>query len=175
MIDKLFMDDLAKDYVLPTEMPVQDTLLAAGPITSDVPQTGIRLGRAGVTPEQSAAAGGLEKPAMALLDTLAGALRGSVGATIGLPGDIRTLIDLIGEQGVEAVLGKRLFPTSEEILQAMTPVVPVGAPNAEERQKTVDIAQKAGEYLPAPGVSETIKPTTKAIKSAIKKTSKENK
>jgi len=170
MIDQRFMDDLAKDFVLPTEMPVEDTMLAAGPITSDVPQTGVRLGRAGVTPQQSAKAGGLDKPLIALLDTLAGAMRGATGAAIGLPGDIRSIVDLINQEGAEAVMGKRMFPTSEEVLQSNTlpQVVPANAPNAAERQKTVDVAQAVGEFLPAPGlldVPKVVKGATKAVKA----------
>ena len=168
MIDQRFMDDLAKDSVLPTEMPVEDTMLAAGPITSDVPQTGVRLGRAGVTPQQSARAGGLDKPLIALLDTLAGAMRGATGATIGLPGDIRSIVDMINQEGAEAVMGKRMFPTSEEVLQSNTlpQVVPASAPNAAERQKTVDVAQAVGEFLPAPGlldVPKVVKGAAKAV------------
>jgi hypothetical protein len=168
MIDQRFMDDLAKDSVLPTEMPVEDTMLAAGPVTSDVPQTGVRLGRAGVTPQQSARAGGLDKPLIALLDTLAGAMRGATGAAIGLPGDIRSIVDLINQEGAEAVMGKRMFPTSEEVLQSnkLPQVVPAGAPNAAERQKTVDVAQAVGEFLPAPGlldVPKVVKGAAKAV------------
>jgi len=170
MIDQRFMDDLAKDFVLPTEMPVEDTMLAAGPVTSDVPQTGVRLGRAGVTPQQSAKAGGLDKPLIALLDTLAGAMRGATGAAIGLPGDIRSIVDLINQEGAEAVMGKRMFPTSEEVLQSniLPQVVPAGAPNAAERQKTVDVAQAVGEFLPAPGlldVPKVVKGATKAVQA----------
>jgi hypothetical protein len=170
MIDQRFMDDLAKDFVLPTEMPVEDTMLAAGPITSDVPQTGVRLGRAGVTPQQSAKAGGLDKPLIALLDTLAGAMRGATGAAIGLPGDIRSIVDMINQEGAEAVMGKRMFPTSEEVLQSniLPQVVPAGAPNAAERQKTVDVAQAVGEFLPAPGlldVPKVVKGATKAVQA----------
>lgn len=170
MIDQRFMDDLAKDFVLPTEKPEEDTMLAAGPVTSDVPQTGVRLGRAGVTPQQSAKAGGLDKPLIALLDTLAGAMRGATGAAIGLPGDIRSIVDLINQEGAEAVMGKRMFPTSEEVLQSNTlpQVVPAGAPNAAERQKTVDVAQAVGEFLPAPGLLDV----PKAIKGAIQATKK---
>lgn len=172
MIDQRFMDDLAKDFVLPREQLVEDTMLAAGPVTSDVPQTGVRLGRAGVTPQQSAKAGGLDKPLIALLDTLAGALRGATGATIGLPGDIRSIVDMINQEGAEAVMGKRMFPTSEEVLQSniLPQVVPAGAPNAAERQKTVDIAQNAGEFLPLPGVIDVSKAVTKTIKKGIKAT-----
>lgn len=73
MIEDRFADLIRHSYQLPIEEEQpQDTMLAAGPVTSDVPQTGVRLGRAGVTPQQSAKAGGLDKPLIALLDTLAG-------------------------------------------------------------------------------------------------------
>jgi hypothetical protein len=171
MIEDRFANLIRHSYQLPIEEEQpQDTMLAAGPITSDVPQTGVRLGRAGVTPQQSAKAGGLDKPLIALLDTLAGALRGATGATIGLPGDIRSIVDMINQEGAEAVMGKRMFPTSEEVLQSniLPPVIPAGAPNAAERQKTVDIAQKVGEFLPAPGlldVPKVVKGATKAVQA----------
>ena len=172
MIEDRFADLIRHSYQLPIEekQPMEDTMLAAGPVTSDVPQTGVRLGRAGVTPQQSAQAGGLDKPLIALLDTLAGALRGATGATIGLPGDIRSIVDMINQEGAEAVMGKRMFPTSEEVLQSniLPQVVPAGAPNAAERQKTVDIAQSVGEFLPAPGlldVPKVVKGATKAVQA----------
>lgn len=172
MIEDRFADLIRHSYRLPVEeeQPMEDTMLAAGPITSDVPQTGVRLGRAGVTPQQSAKAGGLDKPLIALLDTLAGAMRGATGAAIGLPGDIRSIVDMINQEGAEAVMGKRMFPTSEEVLQSniLPQVVPAGAPNAAERQKTVDIAQDIGEFLPAPGlldVPKVVKGATKAVQA----------
>ena len=172
MIEDRFADLIRHSYRLPIEeeQPIEDTMLAAGPVTSDVPQTGVRLGRAGVTPQQSAKAGGLDKPLIALLDTLAGAMRGATGAAIGLPGDIRSIVDLINQEGAEAVMGKRMFPTSEEVLQSniLPQVVPAGAPNAAERQKTVDVAQAVGEFLPAPGlldVPKVVKGATKAVQA----------
>ena len=172
MIEDRFADLIRQSYQLPIEeeQPMEDTMLAAGPVTSDVPQTGVRLGRAGVTPQQSAKAGGLDKPLIALLDTLAGAMRGATGAAIGLPGDIRSIVDLINQEGAEAVMGKRMFPTSEEVLQSniLPQVVPAGAPNAAERQKTVDVAQAVGEFLPAPGlldVPKVVKGATKAVQA----------
>ena len=171
MIEDRFADLIRHSYQLPIEEEQpQDTMLAAGPVTSDVPQTGVRLGRAGVTPQQSAQAGGLDKPLIALLDTLAGAMRGATGAAIGLPGDIRSIVDMINQEGAEAVMGKRMFPTSEEVLQSniLPPVIPAGAPNAAERQKTVDIAQSVGEFLPAPGlldVPKVVKGATKAVQA----------
>jgi hypothetical protein len=169
MIEDRFADLIRHSYRLPIEeeQPMEDTMLAAGPITSDVPQTGVRLGRAGVTPQQSAKAGGLDKPAIALLDTLAGALRGATGATIGLTGDLRSLLDAINQEGAEAVLGKRMFPTTEEVLQSnlMPKAIPAGALDAAERQKTVDIAQSAGEFLPAPGLFDAPRLIKKAIQA----------
>jgi len=172
MVEDRFADLIRHSYQLPIEeeQPMEDTMLAAGPITSDVPQTGVRLGRAGVTLQQSAKAGGLDKPLIALLDTLAGAMRGATGAAIGLPGDIRSIVDLINQEGAEAVMGKRMFPTSEEVLQSnkLPQVVPAGAPNAAERQKTVDVAQAVGEFLPAPGlldVPKVVKGATKAVQA----------
>jgi hypothetical protein len=50
----------------------------------------------------------------------------------------------------------------------LPPVIPAGAPNAAERQKTVDIAQKVGEFLPAPGlldVPKVVKGATKAVQA----------
>jgi len=95
-------------------------------------------------------------------------MRGATGAAIGLPGDIRSIVDMINQEGAEAVMGKRMFPTSEEVLQSniLPPVIPAGAPNAAERQKTVDIAQKVGEFLPAPGLIDA----PKLIKGAIQAT-----
>jgi len=116
MIDQRFMDDLAKDFVLPTEK--QTTLLASNQsrdrvgtvtvtgyqepqIVTDVMQegagmvakpSGVRVGRGGLTVEQSAQAGGLDRPLMALADMLAGATRGAVSQTIGIGGDVEVFL-----------------------------------------------------------------------------------
>ena len=112
MIDQRFMDDLAKDFVL---QPA--TLLAAGPardrvgtvtvsgytepqvVTDVMPEgagmiqkpSGVRVGRGGLTIEQSAQAGNLDRPLMALADMLAGAGRGAVSQTIGIGGDVESI------------------------------------------------------------------------------------
>jgi hypothetical protein len=77
---------------------------------------------------------------------------------------------MINQEGAEAVMGKRMFPTSEEVLQSniLPQVVPAGAPNAAERQKTIDVAQAVGEFLPAPGlldVPKVVKGATKAVQA----------
>ena len=168
MIDQRFMDDLAKDFVLPTEMPVEDTMLAAGPVTSDVPQTGVRLGRAGVTPQQSAKAGGLDKPLVALLDTLAGSLQGATAQTLGLPGDIRSIVDMIAQEGAAKYLGERTMPTTEEMQQKLPAVIPQGVTNQAEREYTAKMASDIGTFLPAPGlldVPKVVKGATKAVQA----------
>jgi len=168
MIDQRFMDDLAKDSVLPTEMPVEDTMLAAGPVTSDVPQTGVRLGRAGVTPQQSAKAGGLDKPLVALLDTLAGSLQGATAQTLGLPGDIRSIVDMIAQEGAAKYLGERTMPTTEEMQQKLPAVIPQGVTNQAEREYTAKMASDIGTFLPAPGlldVPKVVKGATKAVQA----------
>lgn len=176
MIDQRFMDDLAADDKIQVAPESQDTLLASGPITSDMPQTGVRVGRAGITPEQSAKAGGLERPAIALLDTLAGALRGFTAQVGGLPGDIRSVVDMINKEGAQKYLGSPTFATTEEILKDSSvrvpgtnldlpfpQVVPSGVANEADRQKTVDFAQEAGTFLPGPGIPEAAVGGTKAL------------
>jgi hypothetical protein len=183
MIDKRFMDDLAADDIIQTPQVNQDTLLASGPVTSDMPQTGVRVGRAGITPEQSAKAGGLERPAIALLDTLAGALRGFTAQVGGLPGDIRSVVDMINKEGAQKYLGSPTFATTEEILKDSSvrvpgtnldlpfpQVVPSGVANEADRQKTVEFAQEAGTFLPGPGLPEAAIQGVKAVGKAVKAT-----
>jgi hypothetical protein len=139
---------------------------AGGP--AGVPEP--RFGRGGVTRAQSEAAGGLEVPAMAMADTLAGALRGTVAQSLGLPGDIESLVRLLTG-------GEQVLPTTEDISEkgvripftdtkvTLSPVVPPGAPNAEERRKTADIAGKLGEYNPILGAPEAVKIGVKGAKA----------
>jgi hypothetical protein len=113
-----------------------------------------------------------EKMAVGLLDTLAGALRGAAAQTIGLPGDIRSILDMINQEGAEKYLGKAVLPTTEEMLAGdmLPPVLKEGVPNREERQKAVDVAQEVGTFLPAPGIPEAAIQSVKAVGRAIKAT-----
>jgi len=120
-----------------------------------------RFGRGGVTKAQSDAAGGLEVPATALIDTLAGALRGTVAQSLGLPGDIESLVRLLSG-------GKQVLPTTEQVNEMLPPVVPPSAPNAAERQKTADVANLLGEYNPLLGAPEAAKLAVKGAKAAGK-------
>jgi hypothetical protein len=121
--------------------------------------------------------------AVGLLDTLAGALRGAAAQVGGLPGDIRSILDMINQEGAEKYLGQRSFATTEEILKDTSvripgtqidvpfpPVLKEGVPNREERQKAVDVAQEVGTFLPAPGIPEAAIQGVKAVGKAIKAT-----
>jgi hypothetical protein len=121
--------------------------------------------------------------AVGLLDTLAGALRGAAAQTLGLPGDIRSILDMINQEGAEKYLGQRSFATTEEILKDTSvrvpgtqidvpfpPVLKEGVPNREERQGAVEVAQEVGTFLPAPGVPEAVIQGGKLVGKAIKAT-----
>ena len=174
MIDQRFMQSLADDMKDPmlgeTGAPAQDALLAAGPVTSDVnmPFVGTRLNvpRAG---QPQPTTQDRERMAVGLLDSLAGALRGAAAQTLGLPGDIRSIIDMIAQEGAEKYLGQRSFATTEEILQDTSvrvpgtninvpfpPVLGADVPRRAERQPTVETAQEVGTFLPAPGIPEAV-------------------
>lgn len=181
MIDQLFMQDLARDIAPPLEPEQPATLLAAGPATSDVGQvtvqgyneaqpSGVRVGRAGITPEQSAKAGGLDRPLVALLDTLAGALHGATAQTLGLPGDIRSIIDLINKEGATKYLGEPVMPTTEQMQEKLPAVIPQGVANQADREQTAKMASDIGTFLPAPGIPEAAVQGVKAVTKAIKAT-----
>jgi hypothetical protein len=158
MIDQRFMQSLADDMLMQPE-DGQEMLLAAGPARTDAPQAfvGTRLnvpkaGQAQPTTQDR------ERLAVGLLDSLAGALRGAAAQTLGLPGDIRSIVDMIAQEGAEKYLGQRTLPTTEEILQSnmLPPVLKEGVPRREERQPSVETAEQVGTFLPAPGIPEAV-------------------
>jgi len=211
MIDQRFMDDLAKDFVL---QPA--TLLAAGPardrvgtvtvsgytepqvVTDVIPEgagmvqkpSGVRVGRGGLTVEQSAQAGGLDRPLMALADMLAGAGRGAVSQTIGIGGDVESIFTGLKnaftnpnnksmvDAFLEGMSQPTTLPTTEQVstqgftlpgtnlnVPALAPVVPTTAINQAERQASAQYGQGAGEFLPFPGAVDAAKVAVKAIKA----------
>jgi len=175
MLDQLFMQDLANEMKMPLEVLPADMEKAYVASRLNVPKAGQPQ------PTQQ----DREKMAVGLLDTLAGALRGAAAQTLGLPGDIRSILDMINQEGAEKYLGKRSMATTEEILedtsvripgtQADVPFPPVlkeGVPNREERQKAVDVAQEVGTFLPAPGIPEIAVRGSKAIAKTVKKATK---
>jgi len=182
---KNYLDTMYPEAPPEPEQPA--TLLASGgPVRSDVGQVTVQ----GYNPGQDTAGGAFvgtrlntpkagqaqptqqdrEKMAIGLLDTLAGALRGAAAQTIGLPGDIRSILDLINKEGAEKYLGQAVLPTTEEMLAGtfLPPVLKEGVPNREERQKAVETAQQVGTFLPAPGVPEAAIQGTRAVVKGAK-------
>jgi hypothetical protein len=177
-VENSYMDMIAEAYnpTMPSEgtvevgelKPAEDgysgkATTDASIVTSQQPtvlaDTGQRFGRGGVTKAQSEAAGGLEVPLTGLADTLAGALRGTVAQSLGLPGDIESLVRLLTG-------GQQVLPTTERFSEMLPPVVPPGAPNAAARQQTAEVAGKLGEFNPVIGAPEAIKLGVKGAKAA---------
>ena len=184
MLDELYMRDLANAMRLP------DEVVPAGKVTVSAPEpemagmdkafvgTRLNVPKPGQPTQQDR-----EKMAIGLLDTLADALRGAAAQVGGLPGDIRSILDMINQEGAEKYLGQRSFATTEEILKDTSvrvpgtkmdvpfpPVLKEGVPNRAERQKAVDVAQEVGTFLPAPGIPEAAIQGVKAVGKAIKAT-----
>ena len=164
-IEESYMNGFVATQFQTPEPEMEPTLLASADtgVTTDggaFVGTRLKVPKPGQpTPEDRS------KMAVGLLDTLAGALRGAAAQTIGLPGDIRSILDLINKEGAEKYLGQAVLPTTEEMLAgtALPPVLKEGVPNREERQKAVETAQQVGTFLPAPGVPEAAIQGTKAV------------
>jgi hypothetical protein len=184
MLEELYMQDLANAMRMPEEVVPAGTVTVSGPDPEmagmDKAFVGTRLNvpAPGQPTQQDR-----EKMAIGLLDTLAGALRGAAAQVGGLPGDIRSILDMINQEGAEKYLGQRSFATTEEILEDTSvripgtqidvpfpPVLKEGVPNREERQKSVETAQEVGTFLPAPGVPEAVIQGGKLVGKAIKAT-----
>jgi hypothetical protein len=173
MLEELYMRDLANAMRMPEEVVPAGTVTVSAPDPEmagmDKAFVGTRLNvpKPGQPTEQDR-----ENMAIGLLDTLAGALRGAAAQTIGLPGDIRSILDMINQEGAEKYLGKAVLPTTEEMLAGtmLPPVLKEDVPNREERQKAVDVAQEVGTFLPAPGIPEAAIKGGKLVGKAIKAT-----
>jgi hypothetical protein len=184
MLEELYMRDLANAMRMPEEVVPAGTVTVSAPDPEmagmDKAFVGTRLNvpKPGQPTEQDR-----EKMAIGLLDTLAGALRGAAAQVGGLPGDIRSILDMINQEGAEKYLGQRSFATTEEILADTSvripgtqidvpfpPVLKEGVPNREERQGAVETAQEVGTFLPAPGVPEAVIQGGKLVGKAIKAT-----
>jgi hypothetical protein len=174
-IEQRYIDTIVEGYfpAMPVDpAPMEDEFslegvqLAAGPSNTRT-DAGVRLGRGGVTKAQSQAAGGLEVPLTGLADTLAGALRGTVAQSLGLPGDVESLVRMLTG-------GEQALPTTEQVSEILPPVVPPGAPNATARQQTAKVAGKLGEFNPVIGAPEAIKIGVKGAKSLGKTISKQS-
>ena len=145
--------------------------LPEGEQIAQAPVTGPGGAAFGITPAMKSAASrtGQISPAGRMLpaDVAAGALKGTVTGGVGLAGDIESLVRGIrgiftrgGDQGkLDAFLSgleeKTILPTSEDVNKWLDknvgPVVPPGAPMAEQRAGVAEAGQLAGELTSGPG------------------------
>lgn len=172
---KNYMDSM---YPQPPEEPAQDTMLAAGPVTSDAPQafvgTRLNVPKAG---QPQPTTQDRQRLGIQLFDALAAMPKGAVQATVGLPGDLesigRTVLDYFGYN----VNQETALPTSEDISKKLEstfgPVVPKGqttiVPTAE-RERAAKSGETVGEFLPAPGIPEAVVRGGKLIRRGIQAT-----
>ena len=145
--------------------------LPEGEQIAQAPVTGPGGAAFGITPamKSSASRTGQISPAGRMLpaDVAAGALKGTVTGGVGFAGDIESLVRGIrgiftrgGDQGkLDAFLSgleeKTILPTSEDVNKWLDknvgPVVPPGAPMAEQRAGVAEAGQLAGELTSGPG------------------------
>lgn len=92
------------------------------------------------------------QPVQALWDALAGALKGGVAQTLGLPGDVESLVRLLTG-------GEQVMPTTDDMEKKLPPVIPPSvsglvAPNP--REHSAQMGQEFGEMAglgKAPGAA----------------------
>ena len=95
---------------------------------------------------------------MAAFDTLASLLKGATAASLGLPGDIESLVRLLTG-------GENVMPTTEGMEKKLPPVVPEGSD--PRRKVTEKGATLVGEFLPVAPVG-IAKAGVKAARGAMK-------
>lgn len=124
-----------------------------------------RVGRAGV-PYQSPSMKDITEPATALLDSLAGALKGGVAQTLGLPGDLESLVRLLTG-------GEQVMPTTEDMEKKLPPVVPPSTTDlvtgTNPREASANFGQQVGEIV---GLGKAPGAAAGAVKQVIKKATK---
>lgn len=130
-----------RDYPAPPPEPVESKPAAAS-------TTGSRARAQETAP-------GVADAGTALMDMLAGALKGAVAQTIGLPGDVESLYHAMFG-------GRNKLVTTEDVQKLLPPVVPAGD---TAREHTAKIAEKMGEFLPVAPVG-IVKEAVRAAKGA---------
>lgn len=99
---------------------------------------------------------------LAAMDTLPALLKGSVAASLGLPGDLESLVRLLSG-------GEQILPTTEDMQAKLPPVVPAGAKGeiADLRREGVKAGELIGEFLPVAPVAAVAK-LAKTVKGSRK-------
>lgn len=93
-------------------------------------------------------------PAQALLDALAGGLKGSVTATAGAPADIYNLLNQFSFRGQ---LPTMLYG-SEDISKMLPDVIPT---DDKSRQHTAEVGETMGNFIPTPMAGQALKGAVK--------------
>lgn len=135
--------------------------------------TAPKMGRGGVTPKQSEAAGGLEVPLKGLADTGASAVKGITQSFLGTPGDIESL-----SYGVKEILKRG---ANEEMVDAFLRGLQEKTilPTTENVRNWLDtnVGSVAGGKMPTETIGELVAPggyvkgakgAVKAVKGAMK-------
>jgi hypothetical protein len=109
----------------------------------------------------------LGRPIEGLFDMLAGALKGGVAQTLGLPGDIESLVRLLTG-------GEQVMPTTEDMEGKLPPVIPPSVTDLVTggdrlRQVPAEFGQGIGEVV---GLGKAPGAAAGAVKQVIKKATK---
>jgi hypothetical protein len=144
-------------------MESQGVVLAQGGTqgtATDAPPVA-RVGRMSV-PYRKPSTRDFVEPAVALMDALAGVLRGGVAQTLGLPGDIESLVRMLTG-------GDNVMPTTEDMNAKLPPVVPPGVTDLvtgkNPREFSSDFGQAVGEIG---GLGKAPSAAVDAVKTAVK-------
>jgi hypothetical protein len=100
-------------------------------------------------------------PAQALLDALAGGLKGSVSATVGAPADIYNLINNFSFRGQLP----NLPYGSEDIAKMLPDVIPT---EDKSRQHSGEYGEAMGSFIPTPMAGQAVKGAVKLGKAGAK-------
>lgn len=96
-------------------------------------------------------------------DTLAGALKGGVAQTLGLPGDVESLIRMLTG-------GEQVMPTTEDVEKKLPPVIPPTLSSlvtgGGQREANAAYGETAGEFI---GLGKAPAVAVDAAKAAVKK------
>lgn len=133
----------------------------APPEAQEAPAAGAKAKAAGSAPP-SVGAGTIAA------DVLASALKGAISQALGLPGDVRELVDLAAGSAAQKVLGDRTFLTTEEFRQLLPSVVPAteDMAKAAAREAIAQFAEEMGTMLPLPAAAAS-KGARKAVGKAL--------
>ncbi len=171
MIDQRFLDDLAKDLVIPepeTQPEMQLASANTGVMTDGGAFVGTRLNmpKGLTTPQQQA------RQSVEIADTLAGTGKGMIQGFAGLPGDLESIGRMALQYLGYDVSDETKLPTSEDIGKRLEnllgPVIPQGqttsVPTAE-RERMAKGGETMGEIIAPGGQAKLAGKVIKATKN----------